>query len=99
MLSNREAEAMALVEQQAIVNLKLFSRSIGFSVTREAIASLPLENPPVLPIDRNRLNNNPLLTANLRGSTGVMGFWFWGSMALFVPKAIGLDERVVIREV
>jgi hypothetical protein len=90
-LSNREAEAMASAEQQAIVNLEPFSKSIGFSATREVIDRLPLENPPVLSIDHNRLNNNPLLTANSRGSTGAMGFWFWGS--------IGLDERVVIREV
>jgi hypothetical protein len=90
---------MASAEQQAIVNLEPFSKSIGFSVTREAINSLPWEKPPVLPIDHNRLSNNPLLTANLGGSTGVMGFWFWGSIASFVPKAIGLDERVVIREV
>jgi hypothetical protein len=27
-----------------------------------------------------------------------MGFWFWGSIALFVPKEIGLGERVVIAE-
>jgi hypothetical protein len=67
---------MALAEQRVISNLKLFSRSIGFSVTREAIDRLPLENPPVLPIDHNRLSNNPLLTANLRGSTGAMSFWF-----------------------
>jgi hypothetical protein len=39
-LSDREAEAMVSVEQQVISNLKLFSRSIGFSVTREAIDSL-----------------------------------------------------------
>jgi hypothetical protein len=83
---------MASAEQQVISNLKLFSRSIGFSVTREAIDGLPLENPPVLPIDHNRPNNNSLLTANSRGSTGVMGFWFWGSMASFVPKAIELQS-------
>jgi hypothetical protein len=51
-----------------------------------------------LPIDHNRLSNNPLLTANSRGSTGAIGVWFWGSVASFVPKAIGLDERVVIAE-
>lgn len=82
---------MASVEQRAIVNLKLFSRSIGFSVTREAIDRLSCEKPPVLPIDHNRLNKNPLLTANLRDSTDVMGFWFW--------ESIGLDERVLIGEV
>jgi hypothetical protein len=46
------------------------------SAEQEAIDSLPLEKPPVLPIDHNRLSNNPLLTANLRGSTGAMSFWF-----------------------
>jgi hypothetical protein len=41
----RESEAMASAEQQAIVNLKLFSRSIGFSVTREVINQLAFGKP------------------------------------------------------
>jgi hypothetical protein len=57
--------------QDALNTHELFAKCLGHSfemVDRngnlEAIDNFPLENTPVLPIDHNHPNNNPLLTAN-----------------------------------